>query len=372
MKPQELSATLPANITALGLMSGTSLDGVDIVKLTTNGHSVGTPEGHFYWPYPTALRQQLAHVAVTDIPLNDVLALENTLTEAYATALQASGLLSGVQLIGCHGQTIRHLPGLGLTWQLGNPNLLAQRLAENGHAIPVVMDFRRRDMAAGGEGAPLAPLFHQAMLHGHALPAALLNIGGVANLSLCLSGNILLGTDCGPGMGLLDQFMQAHTGADFDAHGALATSGLADVAIVSRALTELPFFHRPFPKSADRYEFNAVLGWLQHHTPANAAATLAALTVAGIGHTLHALLPKNQTLSALYLCGGGGHNQAVWHGLQTAGWPVRWSTDLGWEPQHIEAACFAWLAVRRWYKAPTSIPATTHARVATVGGVLTV
>ncbi len=368
MNPQELST---APITALGLMSGTSLDGVDVVKLTTNGQSAGTPEGHFYWPYPTTLRQQLAHVAVTDIPLNDLLVLENTLTEAYATALQASGLLSGVQLIGCHGQTIRHLPAQGLTWQLGNPSLLAQRLHEAGHAIPVVMDFRRRDMAAGGEGAPLAPLFHQAMLHGHALPAALLNIGGVANVSLALPDGNLLGTDCGPGMGLLDQFMQAHTGADFDAGGALATSGSADVAIVTRALAELPFFQRPFPKSADRYEFNTVLSWLANHSPEHAAATLAALTVASISHTLQTLLPARQTLSGLYLCGGGGHNQAVWHGLQAAGWPVRWSTDLGWKPQHIEAACFAWLAVRRWHRVHTSLPATTHARAATVGGLLT-
>jgi anhydro-N-acetylmuramic acid kinase len=369
MNPQELST---APITALGLMSGTSLDGVDVVKLTTNGQSAGTPEGHFYWPYPTDLRQQLAHVAVADIPLNDLLTLENTLTEAYAAAILASGLLANVQLIGCHGQTIRHLPAQGLTWQLGNPSLLAQRLTEAGHAIPVAMDFRRRDMAAGGEGAPLAPLFHQAMLHAQSLPAALLNIGGVANASLALPGGTLLGTDCGPGMGLLDQFMQAHTGADFDANGALATSGTADAAVINRALAELPFFNRPFPKSADRYEFNAVLAWLTNHTPPDAAATLAALTVAGVGHTLHTLLPAGQTLSGLYLCGGGGHNQAVWQGLHAAGWPVRWSTDLGWAPQHIEAACFAWLAVRRWHGLPTSVPATTHARVATVGGVLTV
>ncbi|MCA3244568.1 MAG: anhydro-N-acetylmuramic acid kinase [Alphaproteobacteria bacterium] len=365
-------------IYALGLMSGTSKDGVDVVRLTTDGANIIQAVEHFAHPYPRGLYARLKEVATADIPLADVLQLERDVTEEYIAAIQASGLLDGrVQVVGCHGQTIRHLPHQGLTWQLGDPNFLAEKLQQlAGRPVPVVMDFRRRDLAAGGEGAPLVPLFHQAMLAGQGakqFPCALLNIGGVANVTYLpsLQPEDVRASDCGPGMGLLDQWVQHRTGAAYDAEGALAKAGKVNHKILHRALDELPFFQRPIPRSADRYEFNAVLEWLAKANTEDGAATLAALTVAGIDQSLHGFGATPKGLKALYLAGGGPRNTAVREGLQQAGWRVAPVENLGWQPLAVEAACFAWLAVRRLRGLPFSMPATTGCRYPTVGGVLT-
>jgi anhydro-N-acetylmuramic acid kinase len=364
--------------TALGLMSGTSKDGVDVVRLTTDGANLIRDVEHFAAPYPRGLYARLKEVATADIPLAEVLQLERDVTAEYVAAIQASGFLTkAVQVVGCHGQTIRHLPHQGLTWQLGDPNFLSEKLAQlAGRPIPVVMDFRRRDLAAGGEGAPLVPLFHHAMLAGagaRQFPCALLNIGGVANITYLpnLKPNAVRATDCGPGMGLLDQWVQQRTGAAYDAEGMLAKVGKVSPKILQRALTELPFFQRPIPRSADRYEFNAVLEWLSQASTPDGAATLAALTVAGIDQSLRGFGATPQSLTTLFLAGGGLKNTAVWAGLKQAGWPIAPVKTLGWQPLAVEAACFAWLAVRRLRGLPFSLPATTGCHHATVGGVLT-
>lgn len=363
---------------ALGLMSGTSKDGVDVVRLVTDGANHIKAVQHHAHPYPRGLYARLKELATAEIPLNDVLQLERDVTEEYVLAIQGSGLLDDtVQVVGCHGQTVRHLPHAGLTWQLGDPSFLAEKLSQMaGHPIPVVMDFRRRDLAAGGEGAPLVPLFHQAMLAGQGakhFPCALLNIGGVANITFLpnLQPDDVRATDCGPGMGLLDQFVQHRTGAAFDADGALALGGKINAKILQRALDELPFFQRPIPRSADRYEFNAVLDWLEKLNTEDGAATLAALTVAGIDQSLQGFGTSPKHLKALYLAGGGPRNAAVREGLKQAGWRVAPVAHLGWDPLAVEAACFAWLAVRRLRGLPFSLPATTGCRQPTVGGVLT-
>jgi anhydro-N-acetylmuramic acid kinase len=307
-----------------------------------------------------------------------VLQLEHDVTEEYVAAIQASGLLTeGVAVVGCHGQTVRHLPHAGLTWQLGDPNFLAEKLSQlAGRRVQVVMDFRRRDLAAGGEGAPLVPLFHQAMLAGEGIkkfPCALLNIGGVANVTYLpsLQPEAVRATDCGPGMGLLDQWVQSRTGAAYDENGTLAKAGKIQTKILQRALDELSFFQRPIPRSADRYEFNEVLEWLEKASTEDGAATLAALTVAGIDQSLHGFGATPNSLKALYLAGGGPRNAAVREGLKRKGWKVAPVDTLGWEPLAVEAACFAWLAVRRLRVLPFSTPATTGCRHASVGGVLT-
>lgn len=364
--------------TAIGLMSGTSKDGVDVVRLSTDGDGVLEDIRHFYHPYPRPLYDRLREVGVGDIPLAEVLRLEATLTRHYAQAVIDSGFLdSDVAVVGCHGQTIRHLPHEGLTWQLGDPSLLAELLSQRvGHTLPVVADFRRRDMAAGGEGAPLIPLFHAriARAAGVGFPSAFLNIGGVANVSLMTSPHDsgIQATDCGPGMGLLDQWVQARTGAAFDMDGALAAQGTVDNDIIGRAITELPFFTRPLPRSADRYEFNRVLDWLKTHSTADGAATLAALTARCIGLTLRGLGAEAATLNGLYVGGGGLRNHALADTLRAERWPLHDVTSLGWHPLAVEAACFAWLAVRRLRGLAFSTPATTGCTHPTVGGVVTI
>ena len=364
---------------ALGLMSGTSKDGVDVVRLITDGATHIKSVQHYSKPYPRGLYARLKEIATADIPLNDVLQLERDVTEEYINAVLESGFLDDdVAVVGCHGQTVRHLPHAGLTWQLGDPNFLAEKLSQRlGRSLPVVMDFRRRDLAAGGEGAPLVPLFHQSMLAGakaSAFPCAVLNIGGVANITYMEghSADQIKATDCGPGMGLLDQWVQSRSGAAFDKDGALAKAGKVHDKILQRAFKELPFFARPVPRSADRYEFNDVLEWLKSASTEDGAATLAALTVAGISQSLHGFGATSKGLKALYLAGGGPRNAAVKEGLKAAGWKLAdIEKTLGWHPLAVEAACFAWLGVRRLRGLPFTTPNTTGCRNGTVGGVLT-
>lgn len=356
---------------ALGLMSGTSLDGVDVCRIETDGEGHVVQRGRFYKPYPEHVKLRLTTVSTSDIPLADLLRLEHELTTLYAAAVLESGLAHGVDVIGCHGQTIRHLPQEGLTWQLGDVSLLTQRIEEGlGKAVPVVMDFRRRDMAAGGEGAPLVPLFHAIMMENMPKPAAMLNIGGVANVSVLGQGGRMAASDCGPGMGLLDSFMKARTGEHFDKDGNRALAGTVHRDVVEMALAEIPFWRRPVPRSADRYEFVKVLEQLTGFSVEDGAATLAALTAAGVDVTLRDLNMTPQALKALVPVGGGARNRAVVEELQALGWAVRSSEGLGWDVATVEAACFAWLAVRRLRGLPTSLPQTTGARVATVGGVV--
>ncbi len=359
-------------IYALGMMSGTSLDGVDLCLIRTDGEDIVEVAGRHYRAYPPELKARLLEVSRSDIPLADVLRLERDVTEEYASAVVESGLLHKAQLVGCHGQTVRHMPHEGLTWQLGDASRLAERLAEVGYAVPVVMDFRRRDMAAGGEGAPLAPLFHAVMMGKLGRPAAMLNIGGVANVTVIDAAGNIAASDCGPGMGMLDTWMQERTGAEFDRDGAASGQGTVDAELVIRALGEIGFFERPLPRSADRYEFYGVFDWMKGMSVEDGAATLSALTVEGIDLTLRGLGMDGATLTGLYVSGGGAFNPVVMDGLAHRGWNVQDSKVLGWEPLTVEASCFAWLAVRRLRGLTTTLPTTTKCKQPTVGGVLTV
>lgn len=360
-----------SSVYALGLMSGTSLDGVDLCLVKTDGEQAVDVVGRHYRAYPAELRVRLLEVSRNDIPLADVLRLEKDVTEEYAAAVLESGLLDKADVVGCHGQTVRHMPQEGLTWQLGDPNRLAERLAAAGRAVPVVMDFRRRDMAAGGEGAPLAPLFHAVMMEKLGRPAAMLNIGGVANVTVVDAAGNVAATDCGPGMGMLDSWMQEHAGEEFDRDGTAARKGTVDGEIVMRALREVPFFGRVFPRSADRYEFYGVLEWMKGMSVEDGAATLTALTVEGIDLALRGLGMDGAALTGLYVSGGGALNPVVMDGLAHRGWNAQDSKVLGWDPLTVEAACFAWLAVRRLRGLTTAVPSTTKCEHATVGGVVT-
>jgi anhydro-N-acetylmuramic acid kinase len=173
-------------------------------------------------------------------------------------------------------------------------------------------------------------------------------------------------------MGLLDQFIQQRRGAAYDKDGELALAGRVDKQVIERAQSVLPFFKRPIPRSADRYEFNDVLDWISAFSDADGAATLAALTVAGIDQSLRGFRVQPKQLKHIYIAGGGQRNRAIWEGLRALDWPIASSEDaLGWDTFSVEAACWAWLAVRRLQGLPFSIPATTGCRHPTVGGVVT-
>lgn len=348
-------------IIAVGVMSGTSLDGIDVVRVVTDGADSCRVEGHYYKEYSGHLRSALAVMARGDMALSDVLRVERELSEAYVEALQASKLLEGAAVVGVHGQTIRHLPQEGLTWQLGDMNFIAEALE-----VPVVGDFRRRDMAAGGEGAPLVPLFHAMMLRsagiGH---GAVLNIGGVANVTVVSADGEVRASDCGPGVGLLNAWAKARLGTEFDKDGELALAGTVDDGLVMRAMAEIGFWQRPVPRSADRYDFDEILPMVEGLADADGAATLVAVTAAGIKATLKALKAEGP----VYAAGGGVRNAAILKAL--AGLKVIPVKELGWDEQAVEAACFAWLAVRRLKGLTTTLPTTTHCKRATVGGVLT-
>lgn len=350
-------------LTAIGLMSGTSLDGIDAVLAETDGDGVFRIIADAYVPYTPAFKERLAKAAQGDIPLSDVLRLEDELTRHHSEAINMLRAKDGraVDVVGFHGQTIRHLPDEGLTWQLGNASRLAQ---ETG--LRVVSDFRRRDMAAGGQGAPLAPLFHEVMLRNQSKPAMILNLGGVGNITWINQQGEVRGTDTGPGCGLLDQFMLQRTGQPFDRDGALALQGRADMAWVADFIARNGFFKRPFPKAADRYDFQDAD--MQAYSDADGAATLTALTVEGVRLAAAAMPVWPQ---GVWVTGGGAKNPAIMAGLKQHFSRLGTVADLGYDADMVEAGCFAWLAVRRLKGMPTSDPKVTGATVATSGGVVT-
>lgn len=349
---------------AIGLMSGTSLDGVDGALIRTDGEKQLDFIAHAYAPYTAPFRQKLSALATGDIPLNDVLRLEQELALAHVGVAKKlmQKIDEKVSVIGFHGQTIRHIPQEGLTWQLGNAHVLAE---ETG--VSVVNDFRRRDMAAGGQGAPLVPLFHQAVCATFPKPLVVVNIGGVANITyLGTKGDVIAG-DVGPGVGLLDTWVQTSTGKAFDENGLLAAQGRADEKVIYKALAEIPFFRKPFPKSADRYDFAKVD--VSHLSIADGASTLCLLTAAAIAQAVQQMpaAPKQ-----ILVAGGGAKNPSLMKALQNMLPNVKTAASVGVRGDTLEAEAFAWLAVRRLRGLPLSIPSTTGAKRATVGGAVVV
>ena len=351
----------------IGVMSGTSLDGVDAV-LVDFEHGFQAL-AHVAVPMPTALRHdflQLNQAGPNELHLAALSA--NALAELYAHAVHAllgktQHLAVEVAAIGAHGQTVRHQPqlhdGVGYTWQLNNPSLLAERTG-----IRVVADFRSRDLAAGGQGAPLVPAFHQSVFGQAGDTIAVLNIGGMSNISL-LQDHQVLGFDCGPGNVLMDLWCHQHTGQAYDQDGQWAASGQVSKALLSQLLQD-PFFQAPPPKSTGRDLFHAA--WLQAHlkhvaglSPADVQATLAALTAQSCANELmhHAPAAKR-----LLVCGGGAYNQHLMNLLNQAlpGVQVDSTERHGLPPLQVEAAAFAWLARQTLMNLPGNLPAVTGAR----------
>jgi anhydro-N-acetylmuramic acid kinase len=348
---------------ALGLMSGTSRDGIDAALIRTDGvaHVESGPAlGH---AYPQRFRDALADVIAGR---GDPAAVERELTDRHAAAVEAllaeAGIGAGeVAVVGFHGHTIAHAPARGLTRQIGDGSRLAARLG-----LDVVADFRSADVAAGGQGAPLAPYFHRALAHDLEKPCAVLNLGGVGNVTWLGPGfDDIAAFDTGPGNALLDDLVARRTGSPYDADGRLSAAGQADPQALARLLDH-PFFARRGPKSLDRDDFDP--SPVAALSDADAAATLAAFTARSVA--LAAAQLPSQPVRWL-VTGGGRRNPTLMRLLQAElGVPVASVDAFGWDGDVLEAQAFAYLAVRTLRGLPLSGPSTTGVARETCGGAL--
>ncbi len=346
---------------AIGLMSGTSLDGVDAAYLVTDGVTVQSTGLAATLQYEDSLRADLRRLldlapslAADDPLLKDV---ERRLTLDHALAVGLLGL--SADIIGFHGQTILHAPAQRRTWQIGDAALLAARTG-----CEVVYDFRRADVAAGGQGAPLVPLFHAALAAALRKPLLVVNIGGVANMTFLGPDGAILACDTGPGNGPLDDFIQQHTGQPYDEDGRIAATGHVHEARLKTLLAD-PYFALPAPKSLDRLHFSALVARaVAGLSLQDGAATLAAFTAAAIAAAPLPLPPVS-----VLVTGGGRKNAAIMAALRSAfGDIVQPVEAVGWNGDALEAQCFGFLAVRAKYGLPLSLPSTTGVPAPQHGG----
>ncbi|MBU0725961.1 MAG: anhydro-N-acetylmuramic acid kinase [Alphaproteobacteria bacterium] len=356
-------------LTAIGLMSGTSLDGIDAALLRSDGEAMLEVGPALTLPYEPAFRQRLR--AILGAPAGaDIAGVEREMTLLHAQAVarllaEAEIAADQIDLIGFHGHTILHQPaqgrpGEGRTRQIGDGALLAR---ETG--IAVVTDFRSADVAAGGEGAPLVPVFHAALTTEIPRPVAILNLGGVGNVTWIGPEGGLLAFDTGPGNALLDDWVQRHSDQLYDESGRLARAGTPDMVRIDTVL-EGPYFARRPPKSLDRDDFSADLA--EGLGPEDGAATLTALTIACVVKSA-AWFPEPAALWVV--TGGGRHNTLMMEGLAAGlGVPIRSMEDIGWDGDAVEAQAFAYLAIRQQAGLPISFPGTTGVLQPMTGGIL--
>jgi anhydro-N-acetylmuramic acid kinase len=351
---------------ALGVISGTSMDAIDVALVETDGKRIARPLGGGAYPYPPALRAALQRViADPDRAEHDPLKLiEEGVTEAFAAAIRAfiddSGA-EGIDLVGCHGQTVFHRPERRITRQLCDGPALAEMLQ-----LPVVNRFRHADVAAGGQGAPLVPLYHAALAGELKQPLMVLNLGGVANVTY-LDGQRILAFDTGPASALIDDAMQRIYGLPFDEGGAVAASGRIDRPVLT-ALMANPFFAQRPPKSLDRNDFHARARLAEDLDPADQIATLTAFTIAA---TVAAIDHVPRRPARWLVTGGGRKNTAMMKGFAEAlRVPVEPVETVGWNGDLLEAECFAYLAARSVQGLPLSLPGTTGVPSPMPGGEL--
>ena len=363
---------------AVGLMTGTVLDGnIDIAMVKTDGEAIHELGPWQLAPYPDGLRDLLARTLDAarawqfDGPEPGIfreaeLALTKAQAQAVAAFLETHGYAAtDIAAIGFHGQTVLHRAPengvAGRTRQLGDGALMASMLGAN-----VVYDFRSADAAAGGQGAPLAPSYHRAMLQriGAGADTAVLNLGGVANITWC-DGDTMVAFDTGPANAPVNDWMRAHDGADMDRDGKLASTGTVNEARL-RALLEHPYLSKPYPKSLDRFDFLATMA--DGETLANGAALLTAFTAGAVGKALD-LLPARP--NRLIVCGGGRKNPVMMREIgNRAGVEAVPAEKVGLRGDAVEAECFAFLAMRSMRGLPQSFPLTTGVREPMAGGVL--
>ena len=336
----------------IGLMSGTSLDGVDGVLVDLTRPKPLAVLAHRHLAFDAELAHELLALNTPgDNELHRAALAGNALTRVYAAVVKAllddsATATSEVRAIGAHGQTVRHRPrefdATGYTLQLGNPALLAELTS-----IDVIADFRNRDVAAGGQGAPLVPAFHRAVFGRAGHNVAVLNLGGIANLTALHSDGTATGFDCGPGNALMDMWCRAHTGQNYDVSGTWAATGTVDAALLAAMLAE-PYFDRPAPKSTGRDLFHAA--WLAAHQrrhqelqPSDVQATLAELTARSCADAVRRHVGA---APELLVCGGGSLNRHLMQRLANAlpGVQVLPTEVRGLPAMQVEACAFAWLA----------------------------
>ncbi|MCL6270494.1 anhydro-N-acetylmuramic acid kinase [Sansalvadorimonas sp. 2012CJ34-2] len=351
----------------IGLMSGTSLDAMDAVLVDLTSR-FPTLVGQISLPYPSRLRNQLN--ALCQPGANEIEAMcEADLAVAILAADSVSNLLDetghapqDIAAIGSHGQTIRHMPQIGNTLQIGNPSLIAEQTG-----ITTVADFRRRDMAAGGEGAPLVPAFHEAVFRHPEKTRIIANIGGIANITILppAGTNTVIGFDTGPGNTLMDDWCYRHSGRRYDQNGQWAASGKISAALLSTLLSD-SYFSRPPPKSTGREYFHHA--WLWHGlsqrdqdlSGEDVQATLAELTARTIADAIALYAPDCEEV---FVCGGGARNATLMSRLVSCleELSVNTTDAIGLAPQWVEAAAFAWLAQQTLLGLPGNLPAVTNA-----------
>jgi anhydro-N-acetylmuramic acid kinase len=362
-------------MTAIGLMSGTSLDGVDVALIETDGKRVKAFGPSGYRPYTDTerglLRQALSeavHLPQRDARPGILREAERAVTVAHAEAVatftaQHHITRENVDIVGFHGQTVLHRPAQKMTVQIGDAAALAKAIH-----IPVMHDFRAADVAAGGQGAPFVPVYHRALAQSleREGPVVVVNIGGVSNITYIDGADTLIACDTGPGNALLDDFMFRKTGQRFDCEGRMAAQGHADEAWIISGL-EHPFFALPPPKSLDRNDFASLV--LRDVPPADGAATLTAFTAAAIARIVP-LLPK--TPRSWIVAGGGARNLTMVRMLRERLAPatVESADGLGWSADAIEAQAFGFLAARGLKGLPLSYPATTGVPIPMTGGII--
>lgn len=346
----------------IGIMSGTSLDGVDAALVDLEG----TPPRTLAFasvPFPSELRSRLLALSrpgsgELEVASEATLGLADLYALAVDRVLAASGVdRSSIVAVGCHGQTVRHRPERGYTIQLNDPARVAEKCR-----IDVVADFRRRDMAAGGEGAPLVPAFHQAAFGLPGCSRCVVNVGGIANITAIASDGAILGFDCGPGNVLLDAWASEHLGRPCDLDGAWALTGHADATVLERLLDE-PYFRRAPPKSTGRELFDR--RWLaarlgEEVSPQDTQATLVELTARAITDAISRFAPDAREI---FLCGGGARNPAIVDRITHLAAQRRVSTtdELGVPSGHVEAVAFAWLAMQCVRREPIDLTSVTGA-----------
>jgi anhydro-N-acetylmuramic acid kinase len=365
----------------IGLMSGTSLDGVDgVLASFTNDGTLRVTLASAYVPFSEALRADLMTLQTSGPDeIHREAQAANQLAERYAECVaslleQSNMPREQITAIGVHGQTVRHRPDAGYTRQINQPALLAELTG-----IDVIADFRSRDIAAGGQGAPLVPAFHYAVFSDREEDRVVVNIGGIANISVLphrFSGTVA-GLDTGPGNALLDAWIHQHNGQAYDANGDWAKSGKVNGALLA-SLRDEPFFSAPPPKSTGRDLFHPT--WLAKKledfpdiASADVQATLTVLTATTIADAIKQYAPRTR---AVYVCGGGAYNTfliTLMHFALRLHQPdikVESTAALGIAPNHIEALAFAWLAQRFDMREPGNVPNVTGAKGLRILGAL--
>jgi anhydro-N-acetylmuramic acid kinase len=349
----------------IGLMSGTSMDAIDAVLVDFDAVPLRILAASAT-AFAPSLKRRIAALldSPAAVPLDELGQIDVELARAFAdstlTLLRNAGVRPDqVIAIGSHGQTLRHRPDLPtpFTWQIGDPNTLAEMTG-----ITVVADFRRRDVAAGGQGAPLLPVFHDQVFRSEAEDRVIVNLGGIANVTILRRDAAVSGFDTGPANRLLDAWVAVHQGKEFDVGGAWAATGRCDPKLLEELLKE-PYLCLPPPKSTGRELFN--LTWLEHklgrlpRRPENVQATLQQFTAVTVAAAIHRYAPG----ASVFVCGGGAHNAGLLRSLaeSAAPNPVASTSVLGLDPDYVEAVAFAWFARRTLEGLPSSAGSVTGA-----------